>query len=66
MKIDVEGFEDKVLMGAVETIRTQKPFILMESFEDSFERDSHILENEGYYWEAISPYDYLFIPDSVQ
>ena len=45
MKIDVEGFEDLVLLGGEEMIRSQKPVILVE--EKNF-RDTEGRINNGY------------------
>lgn len=60
IKIDVEGMEYSVLKGAFETIQNNKPYIIVESFENNFVRIRDILENFGYKYERISSADYLF------
>jgi len=37
LKIDVEGMEDKVIEGAQETIRTNRPLVFIETFKTDFE-----------------------------
>lgn len=62
MKIDVEGMEISVLKGAKKTIERNKPYILIESFENNFEKAKVFLEQMGYEWEEITTANYLFFP----
>jgi FkbM family methyltransferase len=48
MKIDVEGFEARVILGAKETILRDKPLIWVESFPENFVMTNYILETLGY------------------
>lgn len=48
MKIDVEGFEAHVILGAKETILRDKPLIWVESFPENFTMTNYILETFGY------------------
>jgi len=51
IKIDTEGFEDRVLAGARELLRRFKPTVYIElasEFRDSSESAIAILKNEGY------------------
>jgi FkbM family methyltransferase len=38
IKIDVEGYEGKVLLGALDTLRSARPFILLELHKDEKQR----------------------------
>ena len=67
MKIDVEGFELEVIKGAVATIKTFKPFIMIElrhQYKDEIEK---ILHPIGYKHVIINEdprfNDYLFYPN---
>lgn len=56
MKIDVEGFEEKVLRGAVETISRCKPIMYIE--DDRVENSASLrkyIEYLGYTWENHDP-----------
>ena len=68
IKIDVEGFEEGVLNGAIETIRRDKPTLLIEIEErqnpGGLERISKNLAREGYHgffhdrqWVPLSRFD---------
>jgi FkbM family methyltransferase len=49
IKIDVEGFEEKVLIGAIETIRKNKPIIYAEAWnKESLDKILKILKPLGY------------------
>ena len=64
IKIDVEGMEKRVLIGGINTIRKYHPYIMIESFPQSFSDVKAILEPEGYRYEVLSEgSDYLFIYD---
>ena len=71
MKIDVEGYEDHVLDGAAETIRTQHPVVLVE-IQDGEDYDKTTPERKrqiehtiaklkafGYSAQRVSKHDYL-------
>lgn len=49
LKIDVEGTEDKVIRGGMETIRRCRPVIYAEAWDDSYSaRTGELLEPLGY------------------
>lgn len=48
IKIDVEGFENWVLEGAIHTIQRFKPTIYIEIFEKNFDNINQWLQNQGY------------------
>ena len=49
LKIDVEGYETKVLQGALKTIRKSRPKIIVETHSIELRRKcNEILETEGY------------------
>ena len=62
MKIDVEGFEAKVIRGAKNTISKYKPIIMIEIFEESSNFDEIYLffSRLGYTVEAINEDNYFF------
>ena len=67
IKIDVEGMELQVLKGGENTIRKNRPYIMMESFSQSFEYDSEYLRKMGYNWITVKEnMNYLFIPEEEQ
>ncbi|MDR2777344.1 MAG: FkbM family methyltransferase [Rickettsiales bacterium] len=48
IKIDVEGFEEDVLLGAKETLKKYSPIIFIEIFPDKFDRVNRLLDSLGY------------------
>ncbi len=62
IKIDVEGFEFKVLRGAIETIKKHHPIIMCESLEMDNNLDGvwHLMRDLGYTAKAYSRDDYIF------
>ena len=48
IKIDVEGGEMEVLKGALSTIRKDKPYIIVEIFDESLDETTKFIENLGY------------------
>lgn len=77
IKIDVEGMEDKVLNGAIETIKRNKPIIILEIMgginylianeeqKEKIHNTINILINIGYNWKHISQHDYFFFPTTL-
>lgn len=65
IKIDVEGFEEQILLGASETIRTNKPVIVVEQQKHEYKNDVidtpavKILENWGYVVQAQFNKDWI-------
>lgn len=65
IKIDVEGFENRVLEGAVHTIQRFKPTIYIEIFEENFNGVNQWLTSHGY--EIVKQYyatDYIYVHKS--
>ena len=64
IKIDVEGFENEVINGATETIKRNKPVMVVEIFSNG-EREKTIqsIESLGYRHIPIYMDDFLFIPE---
>lgn len=63
IKIDVEGMEDKVLLGGVNTISKHKPVIIIEIHQGDLERLKKIIDDIGYKFEQkLSCWDYIIIP----
>lgn len=69
IKIDVEGFEIKVLKGGIKTIKKYRPLILMEVDDDNQKRFNHsakelleFMKKLRYDWSWQGATDYLFIP----
>jgi len=60
LKIDTEGFEDRVLAGARKLLRRFKPTVYIElasEFRDSSERAVAILKEEGYQFDVEPDFD---------
>jgi FkbM family methyltransferase len=56
MKIDVEGFEERVLRGAVETINRCSPILYLEDDREQKSASLHaFLKELGYRWEPHRP-----------
>lgn len=63
IKIDVEGFESRVLKGGRETIISSKPILWIEVFPENKKVVRSILDEFGYSLkEQIAKHDYIFIP----
>tara|TARA_B100000900_G_scaffold391103_1_gene385391 strand:+ start:214 stop:603 length:390 start_codon:yes stop_codon:yes gene_type:complete len=65
IKIDVEGYEPRVLQGGMETIERYSPAILCEINQGDFSA-RQILESIGYkcvdvYLKEGTPHDYMFV-----
>lgn len=77
MKIDAEGFEDKVLDGAKETLSANKPVIIIEiqggwdfdtapdNIRQNIIHTKQKLEELNYTVTKVSPHDYLAIPATI-
>jgi hypothetical protein len=59
MKIDVEGHEAEVLVGAANTIGAFHPVIIIEIFKINHKKVLLILEGYGYSVRGIRDYDFL-------
>jgi len=69
IKMDVEGYEPKIIQGGLQTIQKNKPVILCEINRGDFTA-KHMLEEMGYtcadvYHKLGQPHDYLFVPDPI-
>ena len=63
VKIDVEGFELEVVKGMKETIKRNRPYIMMEIRKDFFGEIMSILHPLGYWYINVGTgINYLFIP----
>jgi hypothetical protein len=63
IKIDVEGFETDVLLGAAQTIERCKPVILIEVFENSREKVNKLMEQYGYRkFITLEEYNCIYVP----
>ena len=65
IKLDVEGYETRVLQGALETIQRHSPAILCEINRGDFSA-RQLLESIGYrcvdtYLKEGTPHDYMFV-----
>lgn len=60
IKIDTEGFEKKVVDGAIKTIKKHKPYIMIEVQEENFEYIYSKLEKIGYKYESYDSTNFLF------
>ncbi|OON99182.1 MAG: hypothetical protein ATN35_01815 [Epulopiscium sp. Nele67-Bin004] len=64
MKIDTEGFEYEVLLGAKEVLMIQKPMIWVEISPKTIEDVTNLLDDSGYVVIAISERDIVCIHKS--
>jgi FkbM family methyltransferase len=69
IKLDVEGYEPKIIQGAMNTIKNNRPVILCEINRGDFTA-KEMLESLGYtcadvYHKLGQPHDYLFVPDPI-
>ena len=68
IKLDVEGYEEKILKGSKNTILKYKPTVVIEQNKDNFDAKK-LIETWGYrcvsvFEENNKPHDYLFTFDS--
>jgi FkbM family methyltransferase len=73
IKLDVEGYEIKIIEGAINTIRKYKPIITLEIYEDFTSKKFSSIENanivfkilldEGYTITCIKDADFLCLPN---
>lgn len=64
MKIDVEGFENDVLEGALRTLRESRPIVLLEINDRSFEHCRSLLSSMDYALKYYCTQSSSFTPDS--
>lgn len=62
IKIDVEGFEERVLKGALKTITKHKPTIFLEIFSENYQKVYQTLNKLGYNVQQIEDNNYIAIP----
>ncbi|MBA3238582.1 MAG: FkbM family methyltransferase [Parachlamydiaceae bacterium] len=63
IKMDVEGYEMNVIKGGIETIKSNKPIMIVEIFNDSLKPSKiKFIENLGYIGTSLNGDDYLFFP----
>lgn len=61
IKIDVEGYEYNLLLGARETLKKHSPVIFIEIFDNKFKATNKLLEEYGYKMETtVAPYNYIY------
>ena len=63
IKIDVEGYEDKVLLGIKNLIKNNKIFLQIEIFEKNFKKINKFLLDKGFKFvnKFDKTSDYFFI-----
>jgi FkbM family methyltransferase len=61
IKLDVEGYEIKALMGAIDTIRKNKPILIVEWWKE-MEKTFQFIFDLGYKYERLNGYNYVFLP----
>ncbi|MEE4010531.1 FkbM family methyltransferase [Roseibium sp. FZY0029] len=62
VKIDVEGMLDKVVSGAIETIKRDKPILLLEAFGNEINTIKFLCNNHNYYVKKSFGSDFLLLP----
>jgi FkbM family methyltransferase len=63
VKIDVEGFETDVLLGAGATLQRCKPVVLIEVFEKSREQVDTLMQRYGYRkFITLEEYNCIYVP----
>lgn len=64
VKIDVEGFESQVLLGAKEFLAQHKPIIMIEIHPPKFKEVSEILDSLNYKLteKLVSEVDFIYLP----
>ncbi len=62
VKIDVEGMPDKVVGGAIETIKRDKPILLLEAFGSEIKTIKSLCDNHNYYVKKSFGSDFLLLP----
>ncbi|EDT41623.1 FkbM family methyltransferase [Burkholderia ambifaria] len=55
VKIDVEGMEDAVICGAVETLKSKRPVMFIEKIKSNFDKMFQALTNLDYYLLDLGP-----------
>lgn len=62
IKIDVEGFENEVLLGGAELIKRDQPVIFVEIFEENVNTVDKTMKKLGYEMKESRSGDYLYLP----
>lgn len=65
IKIDVEGMEDKVVEGASDTIKSNRPVLYIETFKTNFEPVVTFLKNLNYLIFMMPTHDAVCIPKEL-
>lgn len=63
IKIDVEGFEIKVIEGCLNTIERDRPYIMIEIQNENFDRIIELLSPMGYQYHQLNIVNYLFFAE---
>lgn len=62
IKIDVEGFENEILLGGAELIKRDQPVIFVEIFEENVNTVDKTMKKLGYEMKESRSGDYLYLP----